>query len=35
METYAYYNELDELEYFTGSYIEFMDFLNEHPEYSR
>jgi hypothetical protein len=33
METYAYYNEFDELEYFTGSYDEFMDFLDEHPEY--
>lgn len=32
---YTYYDDLDVLCYFTGTYSEFMDFLNEHPEYSR
>lgn len=32
---YTYYDDLDVLCYFTGTYSEFMEFLKEHPEYSR
>lgn len=35
MGVYAYRDDLGDLDYFTGTYDEFMDFLNEHPEYSR
>ena len=34
METYVYYDYLDVLCYFTGTYSEFMDFLRDNPEYS-
>lgn len=34
MEVYAYYDDLDVLCYFTGTYHEFMDFLRDNPDYS-
>lgn len=34
-EVFAYYDDLDTLCYFTGSYSEFMQFLRDNPEYNR
>lgn len=34
MGVYIYYDDLDVLCWFTGTYSEFMDFLRDNPEYS-
>lgn len=34
MEAYTYYDDLDVLCWFIGTYSEFMDFLRNNPEYS-
>lgn len=34
METYVYHDEFGEIDYFYGTYDEFMKFLKGHPEYS-
>ena len=34
METYVYYDEFGEMDYFYGTYDEFMDFLSSNPECS-
>lgn len=35
IEVFTYYDDLDTLCYFTGSYSEFMQFLKDNPEYNR